>query len=104
MAELERIFTTDAGKAAGAKWYAGFTAVTPDGKTIIDYEGMMGALGQLNLPEEAKASIASDVTESIRNGSSDETIYLDYEFSDGVTRTIEVPANIDVQTAIANAE
>ena len=104
MAELERIFTTDAGKAAGAKWYAGFTAVTPDGKTVIDYDGMMSALGQLNLPEEAKASIASGVTESIRKGSSDETIYLDYEFSDGVTRTIEVPANIDVQTAIANAE
>lgn len=105
LTELERVFSTDAGAKAGANWYAGFVQQTPDGKTVIDYEGMMHALGQLNLPDEAKASIANDIAGAVREGSaSGETVYLDYEFSDGETRTIEIPANIDVQTAIANAE
>jgi hypothetical protein len=49
--------------------------------------------------------MAEDIVESIRQGSANgETVYLDYEFSDGKVRQIEIPADIDVATAIANAE
>ena len=105
IAELERVFTSDAGKEAGANWYAGFTSEI-DGKQMIDYDGMMAALGQLNIPDSAKASISNDIVQAVRDGAgnSEETVYLDYQMSDGSIQQIEIPANIDVQTAIANAE
>jgi hypothetical protein len=54
LAELERIFTTESGAAAGKKWYQGFTS-SVDGGTLVDYDGMMEALGALNIPDSAKS-------------------------------------------------
>ena len=103
LAELDRVFTSGS-KEIGTKWYAGFVDKV-DGKALIDYDGMMAALNQLNIPESAKASITNDIIEAVREGSANgETVYLDYEFSDGSVDKVEIPAGIDVQTAIANAE
>lgn len=104
IAELDRTFTSVQGQKNGAEWYAGFTKKV-NGETIIDYEGMMTQLGKLNIPESAKVAMATDIVESIRQGTAEgQSVFIDYEFSDGMTRKIEIPAGIDVQTAIANAE
>lgn len=105
IAELERVFSTEAGREAGINWYDGFTGQAVDGKSIIDYDGMMDALGSLNIPDSAKAQISNDIVQAVRDGAGEnETVYLNYQMSDGSIQEIEIPAGIDVQTAIANAE
>lgn len=103
--ELNRIFSPEAGAKTASNWYEGFVSES-DGKKIVDYEGIMSALSSVNLPESAKAELTNDIINSVRQGAenADGSVTLQAELSDGQIHDVNVPANIDVATAIANAE
>jgi hypothetical protein len=61
-------------------------------------------LGNVGIPEEAKARITQDIIDSMMAASGAESMMVDVTLSDGSTTALEITPNINLETAIANAE
>lgn len=92
------------GGVVGARWIDRFIKSTEDGFSSLDIDELNSALGEVGIPESAKAGITQDIIDSMLAASNGQPVYIDVKMSDGITRAIEVTPEIDVQTAIANAE
>ena len=88
--ELNRVFGNQfsVGQAEqyGGQWIDSFTK-NVNGMEIIDYDGMMQALSQLNLPPEAREQIAATVLSGAVEGSQEGYVKLTNQFGEPV----EVP-------------
>ena len=94
------------GKVTGAKWSNQFISIVEENgqKTkVIDIEKINAELANLNIPEEAKAGVTQDIISSIQEGS-EQPLQIKTTLSDGKEYTIPITPDIDIQTAISNAE
>lgn len=94
------------GKVTGAKWSDQFVSIIEENgqKTkVIDIEKINAELANLNIPEEAKAGVTQDIISSIQEGS-EQPLQIKTTLSDGKEYTIPITPDIDIQTAISNAE
>ena len=94
------------GKITGAKWSNQFISIVEENgqKTkVIDIEKINAELANLNIPEEAKAGVTQDIISSIQEGS-EQPLQIKTTLSDGKEYTIPITPDIDIQTAISNAE
>ena len=98
MSQLDSIAQT--GGVIGKKWVDDF--VDESGK--LDITKMNEALGEVGIPEEAKGRITQDIVDSMLAASDTGSVDLNVTLSDGQEHTITVTPDIDVDTAIANAE
>ena len=99
LSQLDKI--AQSGGIVGAQWIDRF--INSSSKNL-DVTKLNQGLGEIGIPDSAKAGITQDIVDSMLAASNGQPIYIDVKMSDGVTRAIEVTPEIDVQTAIANAE
>ena len=99
MAELDKV--AQSGGAEGAQWVKQFI----DGSTSnLNIDKLNEGLGNVGIPEDAKARITQDIIDSMMAASSAESMMVDVTLSDGSTTALEITPNINLETAIANAE
>ena len=97
MAELDKV--AQSGGAEGVKWLDQFTKEA--GKINIDE--INEALGNVGIPEEAKSRITQDIVDSMFAAGQSQ-VDIDVTLSDGNVHTIPITPQINLETAIANAE
>ena len=101
IAQLDTI--AQSGGATGAKWINQFTSTSKDGTKIINIDKLNAELARLNIPEEARAGMTQDIINSIQQGT-EQPIEIKTKLSDGKEYNIPITPDIDVETAINNAE
>ena len=99
LGQLDEI--AQSGGVVGARWIDRF--IDSSSKNL-DITKLNAGLDKIGIPESAKAGITQDIVDSMLAASNGQPVYIDVKMSDGITRAIEVTPEIDVQTAIANAE
>ena len=99
MAELDKI--SQSGGAEGAQWVKQFIDASTSNLNI---DKLNEGLGNVGIPEEAKARITQDIIDSMMAASGAESMMVDVTLSDGSTTALEITPNINLETAIANAE
>jgi TP901 family phage tail tape measure protein len=106
VAEAKRVLVS-ATADESALWYSDFLKkVDTENKiNILDYDQMQRVMNNLNIPQEKFTEVATAFVQDIRrNLGEDQTVYLDYQLSDGSVTSLEITPDIDVETAIRNAE
>lgn len=98
---LDSVFTKKKGEETGAKWIEGFATRTEGGKAIIDYNQVMKGLEDANVPEQVRADVAEGM---IKGFDTEVETSVVVTLSDGSQKSIEITPEIDIDTAIANAE
>ena len=89
------------GGDVGADWVDQFMDNVTGNLNIDELnEGLAG----VGIPESARAGITQDIVDSIAAGTEGGTAQIDVTLSDGSTQTLTITPDIDVATAIANAE
>lgn len=99
IAELDKV--AQSGGAEGAKWVEQFIDASTSNLNIDE---LNEGLGNVGIPEEAKARITQDIIDSMMAASNAESMMVDVTLSDGSTTALEITPNINLETAIANAE
>ena len=99
IAELDKV--AQSGGAEGAKWVKQFIDASTSNLNIDE---LNEGLGNVGIPEEAKARITQDIIDSMMAASNAESMMVDVTLSDGSTTALEITPNINLETAIANAE
>ena len=99
MAELDKV--AQSGGAEGAQWVKQFIDASTSNLNI---DKLNDGLGNVGIPEEAKARITQDIIDSMMAASGAESMMVDVTLSDGSTTALEITPNINLETAIANAE
>ena len=99
MAELDKV--AQSGGAEGAQWVKQFIDASTSNLNI---DGLNEGLSNVGIPEEAKARITQDIIDSMMAASGAESMMVDITLSDGSTTALEITPNINLETAIANAE
>lgn len=99
MAELDKVARS--GGAEGAQWVKQFIDASTSNLNIDE---LNEGLGNVGIPEEAKARITQDIIDSMMAASGAESMMVDVTLSDGSTTALEVTPQINLETAIANAE
>ena len=106
ISELNRLASETTG-IENLDFAKGFTdlAFTEDRwANIVDYDGMMQALEQLNLPDSVKSDIANSLVQSASDGAEGASTVIEATLSDGKKYPIEVEPGQTVQQAIAKME
>ena len=99
MAELDKV--AQSGGVEGAQWIKQFI----DGSSKnLNIDKLNTGLSNVGIPEDAKARITQDIIDSMMAASSAESMMVDVTLSDGSTTALEVTPQINLETAIANAE
>lgn len=99
MAELDKV--AQSGGAEGAQWVKQFIDASTSNLNIDE---LNEGLGNVGIPEEAKARITQDIIDSMMAASGAESMMVDVTLSDGSATALEITPNINLETAIANAE
>ena len=99
MAELDKV--AQSGGEDGARWVNQFMS---QAGSKLNVDGLNKALGDVGIPEAAKARITQDIIDSMMAASGAESMMVDVTLSDGSTTALEITPNINLETAIANAE
>ena len=99
MAELDKV--AQSGGAEGAQWVKQFIDASTSNLNIDE---LNEGLGNVGIPQEAKARITQDIIDSMMAASDAESMMVDITLSDGSTTALEITPNINLETAIANAE
>ena len=99
--ELDKVFSSEAGAKVGTKWIEGFATRTSDGRAIINWDEVVQGMADANVPEQIRTQVGEAMLEGL-----DQEIptSLKVTLSDGSLADIEITPNIDINTAIANAE
>ena len=100
-AELDKVFSSKKGAEVGAKWIEGFASRTADGKAIINWDQVMKGMADANVPEQIRTQVGEAMLSAF-----DEEVEttVTVTLSDGTTAEVEVTPEINIETAIANAE
>ena len=99
MAELDKV--AQSGSVEGAQWVKQFIDASTSNLNI---DKLNEGLGNVGIPKEAKARITQDIIDSMMAASGAESMMVDVTLSDGSTTALEITPNINLETAIANAE
>lgn len=110
VAEAKRVLLADSDYTTeSARWWGNFLDIgkstVGEGINVLDYDRMQQIMASLNIPEDAWMSTANAFVNEIKKDlGSGSTVTLDYTLSDGSKTEIEITPNIDLATAIHNAE
>lgn len=99
--ELDKVFSSKAGAEVGAKWIEGFATRTSDGRAIINWDEVVQGMADANVPEQIRTQVGEAMLEGLDQ---EVPTTLKVTLSDGSLADIEITPNIDINTAIANAE
>ena len=98
MAELDKV--AQSGGEDGARWVNQFMS---QAGSKLNVDGLNKALGDVGIPEAAKARITQDIVDSMFAAGQSQ-VDIDVTLSDGNVHTIPITPDINLETAIANAE
>ena len=71
---------------------------------IVDYDGMMQALSQLNLPDSVKSDIANSLVQAASEGAEGASTVIETTLSNGKKVKLEVEPGQSIEQVIARAE
>ena len=107
ISELNRLASETSG-IKNPDFAEGFTTSTwnsEDGWTkAVDYDGMMKALSQLNLPDSVKSDIANSLVQAASDGAEGASTVIETTLSNGEKVKLEVEPGQSIEQVIARAE
>lgn len=104
--EMKRVLLDDSAQDS-ALWFSRFLKGTEikDGINILNFKSMQDTLNRLNIPEDKWLEVGNALVAEVQRGlSAGQTVEVEYQLSDGSYTNLSITPEIDLATAINNAE